>query len=31
MYRVKTMNKIAQVGLDQLPASNFRVGDDLEH
>lgn len=31
MFRVKTMNKIAQVGLEELPADSFQVGPELEH
>ena len=29
MFRIKTMNKIAQVGLDQFPA-DYQVGDSVE-
>lgn len=29
MFRIKTMNKIAQVGLDQFPA-DYQVGDNVE-
>ena len=27
MYQIKTLNKIAQVGLDQLPAETYTVSD----
>jgi D-3-phosphoglycerate dehydrogenase len=29
MFQIKTMNKIAAVGLDRLPADGYRVGDDV--
>ena len=29
MFRIKTMNKIAQVGLNQFPA-DYQVGDSVE-
>ncbi len=29
MYHIKTLNKIAQVGLNELPAGKYTVGDDL--
>ena len=29
MFKIKTMNKIAQVGLDRLPADTYTVGDDV--
>ncbi len=31
MYRIKTMNKIASAGLDQLDKSRFQVGGDVEN
>ena len=31
MYRIKTMNKIASAGLDQLDKSRFQVGEDVEN
>lgn len=31
MYRIKTLNKIASVGLDQLDKSRFQVGDAVEN
>ena len=31
MYRIKTLNKIANVGLDQLDKSRFQVGDAVEN
>ena len=31
MYNIKTMNKIAAVGLDQLPADQYRIGDDVKN
>ena len=31
MYNIKTMNKIAAVGLDQLPAEQYRIGDDVKN
>jgi D-3-phosphoglycerate dehydrogenase len=30
MFRIKTMNKIASVGLKQLPRENYQIADDLE-
>lgn len=29
MFRIKTMNKIATIGLDRLPADLYTVGDDV--
>ena len=29
MFKIKTMNKIAAVGLDRLPAENYTVADDV--
>ena len=29
MFKIKTMNKIAAIGLDRLPADNYVVGDDV--
>ncbi len=29
MFSIKTMNKIAAVGLDRLPADHYQVGDDV--
>ena len=31
MFRIKTLNKIAAVGLAELPAANFTAGDDVEN
>ena len=31
MYHIKTMNKIAAVGLERLPAGNYTVGDSVEN
>ena len=31
MYNIKTMNKIAAVGLDRLPAGSYTVGDGVEN
>ena len=31
MFNVKTMNKIAAVGLNRLPADNFNIGDAVEN
>ena len=31
MYRIKTLNKIASVGLNQLDQSRFQVGDTVEN
>ena len=31
MYRIKTLNKIAAVGLNQLDKSRFQVGDNVEN
>ena len=31
MYRIKTLNKISSVGLDQLDKSRFQVGNDVEN
>lgn len=31
MYQIKTMNKIAAVGLDRLPADRYAVGDDVKN
>lgn len=31
MFRVKTMNKIAGVGLNELPAENYQVSNDFDH
>ena len=31
MYNIKTMNKIAAVGLDQLPADQYNIGDDVKN
>ena len=31
MYRIKTLNKIAAVGLDQLDKNRFQVGDTVEN
>lgn len=31
MYRVKTMNKIAEVGLKELPKDSFEVSNDFDH
>lgn len=31
MYRVKTMNKIAQVGLNELPQESYEISNDFEH
>ncbi len=28
MYQIKTLNKIAQVGLNELPAENYTIADD---
>ena len=30
MYRIKTLNKIAAVGVNQLDKSRFQVGDSVE-
>ena len=30
MFNIKTMNKIAAVGLERLPAENYTVGDDVQ-
>ena len=30
MFQIKTMNKIAAVGLDRLPAENYTVGDGVD-
>ncbi len=30
MYQIKTMNKIAQVGLDQLPAGKYAISDTCD-
>ena len=29
MFQIKTMNKIAAVGLDRLPVDLYTVGDDV--
>ena len=31
MYRIKTLNKIASVGLNQLDMTRFQVGDAVEN
>ena len=31
MFNIKTMNKIAAVGLDRLPAESYTVGDNVEN
>lgn len=31
MFHIKTMNKIAAVGLERLPAENYTVGDGVEN
>ena len=31
MYRIKTLNKIATVGLDRFSRDTFEVGSDIEH
>ena len=31
MFNIKTMNKIAAVGLERLPAENYTVGDSVEN
>ena len=31
MFNVKTLNKIAQVGLDQLDSAKYTCGDNVEH
>ena len=31
MFNIKTMNKIAAVGLDRLPASGYTIGDSVEN
>lgn len=31
MYHIKTMNKIAAVGLERLPAESYTVGDSVEN
>ena len=31
MYRIKTLNKISNIGLAQLDRSRFQVGDDIEN
>ena len=31
MYNIKTMNKIAAVGLERLPADSYTVGDGVEN
>ena len=31
MFNIKTMNKIAAVGLERLPAENYAVGDGVEN
>ena len=31
MYRIKTLNKIARVGLDQLNKERFQIGNDVEN
>ncbi len=31
MFNIKTMNKIAAVGLERLPAENYAVGDSLDN
>lgn len=31
MFKIKTMNKIAAVGLERLPADRYEVGDDVKH
>ena len=31
MFNIKTMNKIAAVGLDRLPADSYAVGDGVEN
>ncbi len=30
MFKIKTMNKIAPVGLERLPAENYTVSDDMQ-
>ena len=30
MYNIKTMNKIAAVGLERLPAGQYSIGDNVE-
>ena len=31
MYQIKTMNKIAAVGLERFPADRYTVGDSVEN
>ena len=31
MFQIKTMNKIAAVGLDRLPAENYTIGDSVDN
>ena len=31
MYNIKTMNKIAPVGLERLPAERYLTGDGVEN
>ena len=31
MFNIKTMNKIAAVGLERLPAENYAIGDNVEN
>ncbi len=31
VYNIKTMNKIAAVGLNRLPAENYAIGDNVEN
>ena len=30
MFKIKTMNKIAPVGLERLPAESYTVSDDVQ-
>ena len=31
MFNIKTMNKIAAVGLERLPAEDYAIGDNVEN
>ena len=31
MFNIKTMNKIAPVGLERLPGEDYAVGDSVEN
>ena len=31
MFQIKTMNKIAEVGLEKFPADAYAVGDDVNN